>query len=225
MIGRARSGPGPDGTLAGPVWIVASPFKTATTTVGQALIDLGVGRRDMGYRGSLLQAWRKTFDALNREIGPGRDFAAFAAARGATLRAELAPLAADLAGFDVFSDAPVGHGHLHPFVWKILAPEARFIWVARPRAEWIASARHWEETHPETYPRHVLWQTDPARRERQLVKRRRLRRTRFDAIAAACPSDCLVLPIAALADYRALAAFCGVPAPEGPMRRQNVSGR
>lgn len=216
---------GPDGAITRPVWIVASPFKTATTTAGQALIDLGVARAEMGYRGTLLKEWRKTFDRLNRSLGKQSDFKAFHENSAEGLRADLAPLVAEMAPFDVFSDAPVGHGHLHPFIWKVLAPQARFIWVSRPRADWLASARHWEESHPDSYPRHHLWASDPDRRIRQLVKRRRIRRQRFDRMAAACPGDCLVLPIAKLDDYRALAAFCGVPAPDGPITRRNVSGR
>ena len=212
-----------DGQITRQVYFVASPYKTATTTVGEALVALGAGTRDMQHRSGLIRAHQEPIRVLNRELTRQTDFDTWLAANETRVCRMLAEFTAHAAPFDVFSDAPFGHSHLHPFLCKAIAPKARLIWVDRPLGDWLASVRNWELSHPQTYPRHDLWNTDPETRKKQLIRRRRTLEFQFRQLAAARPADCLMLHIDALKSYDTLAAFCGVPVPPGPVPRLNVS--
>ena len=145
------------------------------------------------------------------------------AAQGPEARMALNGLMPFLTEYDVFSDAPFGHGHIHPFILKAMAPRARFIWVNRPRKDWMKSVRAWEEAHPEIYPRHAEWRSDPETRRRGLRKLWQKRLTRFRRLAADYPQDCLELDITELQSWDVLAGFCKRPAPEGTPAVRNVS--
>ena len=212
-----------DGQITRQIYIVASPYKTATTTVGDALVALGAGDKDMRYKAGLIKAYAEPIRTLNREITRETVFDDWLAANEGRVCRMLAEFTAHVAPFDIFSDAPFGHAHLHPFVRKAIAPKARFIWVNRPKEDWIASVRNWELTHPATYPKHQDWHTDPDARAAHLLKRRQRLWRQFKQLADARPDDCLTLQLRELATYDALAAFCGVPVPDNPVPRRNVS--
>ncbi|MEY1557954.1 sulfotransferase [Yoonia sp. R2331] len=212
-----------DGQISRPVYIVASPYKTATTTVGEALVTLGAGKKDMRYKAGLIKKYADPIRTLNREIKRKTDFDDWLAANETRVCQMLAGFTAHVAPFDIFSDAPFGHTQLHPFIRKAIAPKARFIWVNRPKDAWLASVRKWELSHPETYPKHDLWHTDPEAKIEMLMKRRRRQRLQFKALADARPDDCLTMHIDDLKTYDVLADFCGVPVPSAPVPRSNVS--
>jgi hypothetical protein len=44
-------------------------------------------------------------------------------------------------GFDVFSDVPLGHETIHPYIKKIVFGECRFIFLERDRDSYVKSAR------------------------------------------------------------------------------------
>lgn len=222
---RIPEGAVEDGRIRRPVHIVASPFKTGTSSVGQALLDLGVGTRGMAYAGPLLAQMRPRIGPLNRLAQASDGFRDFAAAHGDRVVADLADLVTGVAPYDVFHDAPFGHTHIHPFLRKVLAPEARFIWVNRDPDDWLASVRNWEENHPEVYPRHADWQRRGARRGRLLLRRWREGHRDFRRLRRAFPDDCLELNWSDLAGFGALARFYGLPAPDRPFPSRNVSRR
>jgi len=205
-----------------PRYILASPHKTATTTVGHALVTLGAGQAEMPHSGDLLPAHRRTIRRLNLSIPREARARDWIASHGAAARAALRGLMPVLTRYDVFHDAPFGHGHIHPFILKAMAPGARFIWVNRPRKAWMRSVRAWEETHPEIYPRHVEWQTDPDMRRRELRKLWQRRLTRFRRLADDYPDDCLELDSSELRNWAALSEFCDQPVPGGAPAALNV---
>lgn len=206
-----------------PVTFVASPYKTATTTVGKAVVALGVGKRDMLHRGPLLRDHLPAIKAANTLARQARFAPVFMEHHTDEVREILADLIKAVRKFDVFSDAPLGHAHVHPFVRKAIAPQSKFIWVHRPVEEWISSVRRWEEGHPETYARHVFWTSDPERRPRELRRMRKIHVQRFRALARAYPDDCLEIKVSELEDFTKLAAFYGVEPPEAPLKRYNVN--
>ncbi len=205
------------------VHIVASPYKTATSSIGKALIAIGVGSRDMGHRPRLLQKNRSLFHEMNNEVEGVVNLGAWIAASSALVHDRLAALADAIQPFDVFSDAPYGHAHIHPAIRKALTPGARFIWVNRPFEEWTNSVRHWEVTHPDTYPQHGLWETDPAAKIRRLRRLWDMSYSQFRHVADAFPDDCLELDMAALNSFGPLCAFYGVPEPKNSFPQTNVS--
>lgn len=212
-----------NGALVGPVHIVASPFKTGTTSLGRALVKLGVGQSDMPFNGALLREWRPAIRKANDLARVSKGFLDFSQQYGSVTREGLGGLIEALAPYDVFHDAPFGHTHIHPFVRKVLAPEAKFIWMNRDMDSWIASVRNWEETHPETYPNHEIWAKAPEKQT--LVRQRFWKRQyrKFNQMRRGAPKDCLELDWSDMSSFAALAEFYGVPAPEGPLPRENVS--
>lgn len=218
LFHRARQGAG----LRGTVYIVASPFKTATTTVGHALVDLGAGKRCMGYDAAVMRSAKPIIRRLNALVTPDQNFAHFKRQHGAAVRRAMLPLLPKLAHFDIFADAPLGHTHFHPFVRKIIAPKARFIWVNRDTKEWLRSARRWETAHPDVYRNHTVWADDAKSRRRVLRQKWRAHWAEFTQLRDAFPDDCLVIDMADLNDYAALASFTGRPVIPGAMPRHNV---
>jgi hypothetical protein len=217
---KYRIKPGP---IQGPVHIIASPFKTGTTSVGKSLIALGVGQRDMQHNHALLRTTLPAARYYRKKLRGVSDFRAFEAAEKDKVLKRFAPLVVAARQFDVFHDAPMGHTHLHPFVRKIIAPEARFIWVNRDSEEWLESVRNWEITHPEVYPLHGRWETNPeaCRANRMKLWNRSYRA--FNALADTFPEHCLELQWSDLSSYSALAEFYGVPEPKDAFPHANAS--
>jgi hypothetical protein len=206
-----------------PVHIVASPFKTASTTVGKALLHLGVGETEMIFHGRLQRKYAPVFREINKTIDDEVSAKNWIAKNKKDVCRALADLTPQLARFDIYSDAPFGHTHLHPFARKAIAPKARFIWVNRPMDDWIDSVRRWEISHPKVYPQHVQWDSDPDARAATMRARWDRHYTQYQRLAASYPRHCLELAVDDLKDYRALADFYGVDVPEGPLRKHNVS--
>ena len=213
-----------NGALVGPVHIVVSPFKTGTTSVGRALVKLGVGHRIMPFDGDLLAAWLPVIRKANAWAHTSQGFTDFRDSHAEATRSELAGLTEALVPYDVFADAPFGHTHIHPFVRKVLAPEAVLIWVNRDKESWIASVRNWEETHPDIYPKHQAWRQKPIRQAQVRARFWRKNYRDFKRITRGCPDDCLELGWSDLSGFDALAGYYGVPVPPEPFPRENVMG-
>lgn len=207
-----------------PVHIVASPFKTGTSSLGRALIELGVARRDMGYRRNLLLRLKPIKQVVNEELDLAPDPRAWLWANAARLRTEMSFLIEAAAGCDVFSDAPLGHTHLHPAIRKVLFPGARFIWVDREFDDWIESVRNWEITHPDTYTNWRVWERNPGKRIDRLRENRERHYRRFRIAADLFPEDFLEVPMRALS-YAPLCEFYGVPDPGKAFPQLNVSAK
>lgn len=205
------------------VTFVASPYKTATTSVGKALITLGAHEKEMPYKGKLLREYRHLIKAVNTLARETRSARYFLEEQGDDVRLLMADFTPHVLKYDVFADAPLGHVHLHPFVRKAIAPQGKFIWVNRPEEDWINSVRRWEEGHPEVYPKHTLWSEEPDRRPRELRRLWQRNMAYFNALAEVCPDDCLQIEMSDLQDYTKLAAFYGVEAPSEKLKRYNVN--
>lgn len=207
------------------VHIIASPFKTGTSSIAQALVTLGVARAPMPYNRRLLQRHRPDIRDLNRLARTFDTFLGFEAAYGDDVRERLGRISRAARRFDVFHDAPLGHSHLHPFALKALFPEARMIWVKRPKPAWLDSVEKWELARPKVYATTAQWRDDPlGLRQKRILTRKRARRN-FTAIKRCFPQDCLVLEWSDLASFEALAAFYGVPPPMAAFPHANPSPR
>ena len=209
--------------LARPVHVVVSPFKTGTSSVGQALIDLGVGHVDMPYDGKLLRSIRKKIRKSNSLAEEAKDFVAFRKKYEDLIRSEFGDLVSAISSYNVFHDAPFGHTHLHLFVRKVLAPKAHFIWINRDFDSWLASVRNWQLTHPDVYPQHKRWLENP---EEEVVRRRifwNKHYQTFQLMRRFCPDDCFEMAWSDLKGYSALADYYQVAIPSKAFPRTNVS--
>lgn len=211
-----------NGVLQNRVHIVASPFKTGSTSVAEALKILGVGNRIMRYKGQVLQDLAYLSDPLNRLANNSDDFFEFEASYGQRVKRDLGPLVRVIKRYDIFHDAPFGHAHIHPFVRKVLAPKAHFIWVNREPKDWLASVKNWEESHPELYERNVLWQEDPEGQAKKHLKKWSEQYDRFKLLCDAFPQDCLELKWHHLQNFEALASYYQVAIPSTPFPKANV---
>lgn len=212
-----------EGRVERPVHVIASPFKTGTTSVGKALIELGVGTREMPYDGELLRVNRQAIRAANDRVEPKVGFFAFKSTHERFVLETLLPISRAIVPFDVYHDAPFGHAHMHPFVRKIIAPNAKFIWVERETDDWLTSARKWEQSHPEVYKKHAQWDSNPEQAKQRRLKSWRRAERGFGRIRRAFPNDCLFLKWEDLQSFSALASFYGVPELDGPFPQSNVN--
>lgn len=204
-------------------YFIVSPYKTATTTVGSALVMLGAGRREMRFRKGVLNAHRRGIIRLEATIPDEASAADWISQNADKARETLEPLMQPLLRFDVFSDVPFGHGNVHCFLLKAALPPARFIWVDRPLYEWLDSVRAWECSHPETYPDYDEWEDNPSYRRRRLRRKRDALYENFTRLAEDYPEDCLELSMDDLQSWDKLAAFCGRPTRSGPLPVRNVN--
>lgn len=207
----------------GPVYFIVSPYKTGSTTVGNALTTLGAGRAEMAFYPKLARKFRPVVNALNNAVPTDIPADEYIETHQEVIRSALAELTRKSAAYDVFADLPLGHGNVHPFVLRALAPEGRFIWINRDMNDWLASVRNWEETHPNAYPGHKDWTTRPRVKRRALRALWHQRRRRFRRLARVFPADCLELHINELSNWDALAAFTGCQKPDTPLQALNVS--
>lgn len=211
-----------NGTIARPVHIICSPYKTGTTSVGKALVSLGIGSRDMPYDRALMRSILPQLRDLNRLAHGAPGFRAFHRMYGTHVRESFAPVLPAIAPYDVFHDAPFGHVHMHVFIRRILAPQARFIWVNRERHDWLDSVRRWEETHPDIYPTHVEWADAPEKRTAKKLGLWQRNYRQFKRIRRFAPEHCLELEWEDLGDWGRLARFYSVPVPDCPFPKENI---
>lgn len=209
--------------IDGPVHIIASPYKTGSTSIGKSLIALGVGHREMQHDGALLREIKPAAQHYRKMLKKARDFHAFETAEKNNVLKAFKPLISSAVRYDIFHDAPMGHAHLHPFIRKIIAPEARFIWVNRDAEGWLESVRKWEVSHPDVYPHHDQWETDPDARKANRLAFWKRHHDAFLALADTFPDHCLELQWSDLKSYSALAAFYGVDEPEEAFPHDNAA--
>jgi hypothetical protein len=205
------------GVIARPIYIVASPFQTGTKQVGDALIELGAGSARMEYDAPLLEKFQPLIRDLNLLANGADGFADFRDHYAKTMRTRLAGLVQAVAPFDIFDDAPFGHAHVHPFIRKVLAPEARFVWINRAADDWIASVRACHAAATHLYPNYWRWSEDPEGQRQLYLKYWRQQYRGFKRIRRGAPEDCLELEWDRLGDLTPLAAFCA----SGPAQAEN----
>ncbi|MBU2980668.1 hypothetical protein KO498_02465 [Lentibacter algarum] len=206
------------------IHIICSPYKTASSSVEQALVDIGVAKKPMPYSRAILRDNRELLLKWRQTANAAKTYDNFVSLHSSEVFAELSAYLKPLRKFDIFADAPFGHTHTHSFVRKLVAPKAVHIWINRDFDAWVDSVHRWEVSHPEIYAGKLkIWDTDP---DRRLLMLRRLWNTNYRAFAELrghFPDDCLELQFEELGDYTSLAAFYGVQAPAKPFPLRNVN--
>lgn len=206
-----------------PIHIIHSPYKTGTTSVGHALEALGIGTNDMKYRGQLLRDYRSEIRKVNSFANREPDFRTFRKEYSKKIRNTLSDFLHEVADYDIFSDAPFGHIAIHPYVKKIVAPKAKFIWVHRETDSWLDSIERWEISHPETYPKeHKRWKNDRQNKIDELIDKRKVEYRKFFRLLNNFPKDCCELQLETLNTFEPLCEFYNLPVPSTPFPIKNV---
>lgn len=210
--------------LEEPVVIIHSPFKTGTTTIGNALVMLGVGAEDHGYHRNLNIDYKEQMNEANRLALESKSFNRFKRAHGKRVSLLLSGLAEQVQDYRIFGDVPFGHLRMHPFTKKLLMPAAKFIWVDRDETAWLESARRWHLSHPDIYPGFdERWNSNPEREKKKLIKLRDDGFREFSRLQKRFPRDCLVLSLEKDANWDKLCHFLGKDIPDAPFPVLNTS--
>lgn len=210
--------------LKQPVHIVCSPYKTASSSIEQALLDMNVGKKAMPHNGDLLRETKQLRYRWRKVANQSTSFKAFARQNAKQIRSDFLNYVKEIQEFDVFADAPFGHTHTHSFVRKILAPKAVHIWINRDFDEWADSVKRWEYARPNIYANGIeAWETRPEFRLKQLGKLWNSNYRQFKRLCEAFPKDCLELDFDELNGYSALASYYHVKVPESPFPVRNVN--
>lgn len=208
------------------VVIIHSPFKTGTTTVGWALVMAGFADRDHGFHRDLNRAFKDQIDEANRLARTFDSFDTFKSARGSQVIILMQELFQHAVGYRIFGDVPFGHLRIHPFVKKLLMPNARFIWIDRNEQAWFTSARNWHLANPDIYPgADKRWAKNPDEEKRKLVRLRDNGFREFQKLQKTFPQDCMVMSLERDADWQPLCSFLGLPIPDAQFPVLNRSNR
>lgn len=208
------------------VVIIHSPFKTGTTTIGWALVMAGFADKDHGFHRDLNRAYRNQIDEANR-LARGSDcFETFKSAHGDQVIALMHDLLQHAVGYRIFGDVPFGHLRIHPFVKKLLMPNASFIWIDRNEEAWFASARNWHLAHPEIYPGAARrWAKNPEGEKLKLIRLRDNGFREFQKLRNSFPQDCMIMSLEKDANWQPLCSFLGLPIPDAEFPVLNRSTR
>jgi hypothetical protein len=197
------------------VVIIHSPFKTGTTTIGAALVMMGFADQDHGFHRNLNRGYKSQIDKANRIAGRFRRFEVFKSRRGEDIICLMQDLFANARGYKIFGDVPFGHLRIHPFVKKLMMPNAKFIWIDRNEDDWFDSARKWHITHPEIYPgAEKRWEDNPDGEKRKLIRLRDDGFKEFKKLQKAFPQDCLIISLENDARWEPLSTFLNLPIPD-----------
>lgn len=209
-----------------PVVIIHSPFKTGTTTIGWALVMAGFSDRDQGFRRDLNRGYKQQIDAANALAKKYDSFAVFRVQRGQEVAALMQGLLQHALGYRIFGDVPFGHLRIHPFVKKLIMPNAKFIWIDREQEAWLNSARKWQMAWPSVYPNaDRRWADNPERERRKLKRLWNNGLREFRKLQQEFPQDCLVISLEADAGWQPLCDFLDLPVPDAefPVLNKAVS--
>ncbi len=199
----------------GPIVTIHSPFKTGTTTIGAALVILGIGAEDHGFHRELNRGYKNEIDKANSLALNATSFSVFRKKHQRSIELLVGALFEFAKGYQIFGDVPFGHLRIHPFVKKLMLPTAKFIWINRNEKAWLASARNWHLSHPEIYPNaEKNWKLNPEIEIYKLIRMRDEGFTEFGKLIKEFPQDCLVLSLEKDARWEPLCRFFGLPVPE-----------
>jgi Sulfotransferase domain len=197
------------------VVIIHSPFKTGTTTVGGALVMMGFADRDHGFHRNLNRGYKQQIEKANKLAMRYDSFSAFEASAGKKVIALMYELLQHARGYKIFGDVPFGHLRIHPFVKKLLMPNAKFIWINRDEEAWLESARKWQLAHPEIYLNaDKRWADNPEGEKQKLIRLRDDGFREFRKLQREFPQDCLVMSLESDDKWRPLCDFLDLPSPD-----------
>jgi hypothetical protein len=201
---------------------IHSPFKTGTTTIGAALVELGIGKADHGYHPELEKKYSNEIDTANSLAVSSPTYSEFEKQHGAEVSSLISALFAYASDYRVFGDFPFGHLRIHPFVKRLMVPNSGFIWIDRDEDAWLKSARDWQLAHPRIYPKaREHWARDPDSETSRLIRMKTEGLTEYRKLARQFPQDCLILKLETDFHWAFLCKFLDVPIPDTPFPNLN----
>lgn len=178
-----------------PVIIIHSLFKTGTTSMGKALLIIGVGKKEMEWRPDIEKKYREKILLCNNIAYGYIDFNKFKNKHRFFILKKFRGIYRDLYNHDIFSDFPIGHVKIHPFIKKIIFPNSKFIWINRNIDSWVESACNWMLTHKEIWPDAEETWKDYEKQKEIMVALWNSEHDIFKSLQHTFPNDCLEVGI------------------------------
>lgn len=124
--------------------IFVSPFKTGTTSIGRALQLLNY--RVIIYSPTIFSESEYQLIFLANDLV--KQYKTFRHIPE-TIKSELVPMLSDLISskmvdYDCATDYPMGHECIHPYIRKLIFPDAKFIFLDRDEESFVKSVKHHE---------------------------------------------------------------------------------
>jgi len=189
-------------------YIVHSMWKTGTTSMAKALIQLGISDKEHGWQQELGHKYRGRILAANRMLNGYNSILNIHPNVVNAVRVALSGLPEELDDYSIFSDYPIGHTFIHPFVKKILFPNSKFIWIDRDIDAWVKSVKKWKELKKEILkPETTKFESDSKLQEKYSLKKQELKK-----LAKDFPNDVLFMELSD--GWRPLCEFLGVDIPD-----------
>ncbi|WP_317930899.1 hypothetical protein [Halioxenophilus sp. WMMB6] len=176
--------------------VIHSLFKTGTTSVGHGLIKLGIGHREMGWNPGVIHGLEGLIKPANELANKSDTYAHFYKEYGKQIKQTFKLLKQRCENYDTFSDHPIGHTTIHPYIKRALFGKPILIWINRDQTEWLKSAKDWELTHPQIYPdAEQKWLHDEKAQINRLITMRTAEKAIFDLYKQEFPTESLELDL------------------------------
>lgn len=202
-----------DHQIPHPVHIIASPYCNSAPEVGALLQKWQIGKRVMPEDLQMMARFRETISEANFSVQKHLSASVYLKRHGDRVRQILSGLTPRVAPYDIFASAPFGQTYLHPYVRKAVAPQARFIWLARNKDRWLEDVQKFEQANPRMFPEAIQWDENPEARGELLKTRWRKERRKFLRLARDFPDDCIEIRYDKADAHDKIAAFYGITPP------------
>lgn len=196
--------------------IIHSMMKTSTTSMGKALKLIGKGEYDHGWRPDLGNKYSSTIDAANCLVRDTKSIHSVSENNKLAIKIMFKNMVCELGDCTIFSDFPIGHIRINPFVKKIIFPNSKFIWIDRGIDGWLESVKNWQLSHPNVFKQAEKIWSNEEEAKKKLIKSYSLEKARIVNLKKDFPQDVLITKISS--GWTDICRFlnCAVPKEEFP---------
>ncbi len=205
------------------IYIIHSMPKTATTSVGDAIIKLGLSELDHQWHPELYKKNSDIIEYCNLIIGKYDDFSDIAESDKKLVIRLYLKIIDSIKEYNLFTDYPIGHIKIDPFVKKILFPKCKMIWCERNVDSWLESVKKWELLHFDIYPNaKERWnEKNICYTKEKLVAKYLYNKHRLSSLKKNFPNDILFRDIES--EWDELCSFLNVDIPNFDFPNVNVN--
>lgn len=204
------------------IYIAHTMPKSGSTSLGDALILLNKASVDHQWRPELYEKFKNVIDSSNILISDFLHYSLIPEYIKYSIRSMYSELMEEISEYNLFTDFPIGHIKIHPFIKKILYPKCKLIWNDRELKTWLKSVEKWELLHPENYKDgNVRWGVDREKTIDEMLFKYNSERTKLEELQKDFPDDILFRDIGD--QWSDLCVFLDVETPEFDFPVSNVN--
>lgn len=205
------------------IFIVHSMAKTGTTSIGHALITLGLAKQDHQWHPELNDKFKVTIDDCNKIVKKYEFFDDIESEIKSLIYTAFKPFISEIADYNLFTDFPVGHVRIDPYVKKILFPKCKLIWNDREIDSWINSIKKWEIKNIAVFPTaNKRWSQEQESITSQRLKNRyHIEKKRMINLQKSFPNDILIRNIDS--GWSELCSFLALELPKEKFPVSNIN--